>query len=126
PLGPILDVATIVTGGAGAVAKTGGALARAGAISDASRLARLGRASAIELRSPAARVEGEGLKISGKSLSRNPAIRARQVALDKAMKRLPPTTPLLGEYARFARELDRLPRQDALRLQHHMEPYSRA
>src|SRR5512146_3549770 len=64
PLGPILDVATVVTlGGAGA-AKAGGALAKAGVVSKTSRLAKLGERESLTLRSPAVRAGQEGKTVS--------------------------------------------------------------
>lgn len=126
PLGPILDVATILTGGAGAAAKGGQIAARAGIVSQSSRLARLGRTDLIELRSPGALAGDAAAQTVAKPTSRNPVRRAEQQALDRFLKQFPARTPFVGEIARFGRELDRLPRQDAARLRLRLKPYQKA
>lgn len=125
PLGPALDVATVFTGGGAAVAKAGQVAAKAGVVSKASKAANLGRAESITLRSPRARYQGDGPTLKGKPLSRNPVVRGRQKLTDKALKKLPPTTPGVGEFSRYGRELERAPRQEALRLQHKAEKYNK-
>ncbi len=96
----LLDAATIATlGGAGA--------ARVGLAPAAARQ--------IELRGPGALLGQEGqLVLGGRSLSRNPVIRARQELVDRALKALPPGTPLAGETARFGREARRQTGRTAL------------
>jgi hypothetical protein len=111
PLGPILDAATVVTLGAGATARGASLLGRAGAA---------GRVARVELRGPS------GTTIPGRTLSRNPVVRGRQRAVDRTLKALPGRTPLVGELARFARELERAPRRDARRLELKLRPYRRA
>lgn len=109
PLGPMLDAATIATLG-GAVAAT---VPARGAAS-------VGRAGAavrqIELRSPRAIATGEGPVAMGRVLSRNPVTRSRQLAVDRGLKRLPANTPVVGEVARYGREMDRAARQQAMSL----------
>jgi hypothetical protein len=119
PLGPILDVTTLVTGGAGAFARAGKIAADAGLIGADSKLAKLGEAGSVELRNPAALAQAgklktvmptvaqAGAKTIAKTTSRNPARRAAQNALDRAMKLTPAMAPLVGEGRRFAREVNR-------------------
>src|SRR5439155_13804510 len=108
PLGPILDVATVLTAGAGAAAKAGATLAKAGVVSKAGRVAKLGERERVTVRAPRA-IAGQEQKVATKLTSTNPAIRARQKAIHKALKKLPARMPLLGETARYARTVDRLP-----------------
>lgn len=125
PLGPILDLATVVTGGAGLAARGGALAARAGLVAEDSRLAQLGHAGEITLRSPRAAVEGEGLTVT-KPTSRDPARRAAQRTIHSALNRLPQTTTAFGEFARFAREVDHLPRREAMAARLKMKDYNRA
>lgn len=111
PLGPLLDLATVVTLGGAAAGRTGIAAGRAGVIS---------------LESPAAKAGLHGALTVSRTTSRNPVIRGRQVALDKFMKQFPADTPILGEYRRLARELDKIPRREAMSLQVKLRPYQRA
>jgi hypothetical protein len=111
PLGPILDLATVLTLGGAAYGRAGLAASKGGLIS---------------LESPAAKAGVEGALIVSKNTARNPVIRARQVALDKFMKQFPADTPILGEYRRLARELDKVPRREAMSLQVKLRPYQRA
>lgn len=111
PLGPVLDIATVVTGGGAAASKLG----------LASKTTR-----SIELRSPRALATGEGPTVSGRVLSRNPVIRTRQLGIDRLLKSLPASTPIVGELARYGRALDRLPRQEASRLQLASRKFARA
>ena len=110
PLGPILDVATIATLGAGAGAKAGILSADAGKLT---------------LRSPAVLAGQEGKTIT-KLTSHNPAIRARQKLIHNAMNRLPQDLPLLGETARYGKQLDRLPRHEALRAKQALRAYNKS
>ena len=123
PLGPILDVLTVATLGAGAAAKTGKILSKVGAISKESKLARLGEPGEIVLRSPAARAAEEAPAEAGSAAaigqsqaaravqrtSRNPLIRGRQQTVDRLLKQAPAETPVIGEFARAARQLRRSP-----------------
>lgn len=126
PFGPILDVATIATGGAGGIAKAGKVAADAGIIARTGRVARLGERRTLEYRSPRA-LAGEG-PTAQRLTSTNPVIRARQVAIKKMLDKLPYETPHIGEAARYAREAQRLPRQAAMRLTRSVEgrDYNRA
>jgi hypothetical protein len=136
PLGPVLDVATVLTAGAGGVARVGKVAAEVGAISKTSKLARLGEPGTIELRGPAALAKAGKLRAAGaegelpesllRPTSRRPAIRARQVALDRALKLFPAETRMVGELARFGRELPRAARQEKLRLSLAVKDYNRA
>jgi hypothetical protein len=105
PLGPLLDLGAVVTGGASLGA-------RAGLLSaEAERLA---------LRSPAVLAGQEG-KVVERLTSQNPAIRARQRLIHNTLNKLSPNMPVVGEFSRYARELDRLPRQVALKLRNSPE-----
>jgi hypothetical protein len=105
PLGPLLDLGAVVTGGASLGA-------RAGLLSaEAERLA---------LRSPAVLAGQEG-KVVERLTSKNPAIRARQKLIHNTLNKLSPNLPVVGEFSRYARELDRLPRQVALKLRNSPE-----
>jgi hypothetical protein len=74
-------------------------------------------ARTVELRSPRTLATGEGPVVAGRALSRNPVIRARQLGIHRLLKSLPPSTPIVGELARYGRAVDRIPRQKALQLQ---------
>lgn len=95
PLGPLLDLASLLTLGGAAAAKAG--------LADSAL-------SQVELRSPAALDFSDEANaaaapvLKGKTFSRNPVIRARQQAVDKALKKLPPSTKVVGEIARYGRE----------------------
>lgn len=126
PVGPLLDAATVATLGGAGVAKAGELAASAGIVSKESRLANLGRAESLTLRSPRRLATGEGPTLTGRPLSRNPVVRGRQKTVDRALKQLPAKTPVVGEHARYGRELQRGPRLDVLRLQHRTDRYQRA
>lgn len=111
PLGPLLDLATVVTLGGGAAGRVGGTL---------------GKAGTLTLESPAAKAGIEGALTITRSTARNPVIRGRQVALDRFMKMFPAETPVIGEFQRLARELERIPRKDAMRLRIAARPYQKA
>src|SRR3569833_527228 len=95
PLAPILDIAGLVTGGAGLLAKGGDALAAAGAISKESKLAQLSgksseldRIKAVESGDHLASskltkaIQVDGKPIAYKNFDSNPAARLRQRATD--------------------------------------------
>lgn len=112
PLQPILDAATIATlGGAGA-AKAGELLDRAGALSNTSRLATLGKATDLKVPD-----FGAGEDIVVKQSSRNPVIRLRQEGVNNLLNKLPSETPVVGSTARGVRALSREPERVAARLQ---------
>lgn len=115
PLGPLLDLATVVTLGGATAASVGG---RAGLA--------IGRAGTLTLESAAAKAGLEGALTVTKTTARNPVIRGRQVALDRFMKQFPENTPIVGEYRRLAREMDKVPRREAMSLQIKLRPYQRA
>jgi hypothetical protein len=144
-----LDALTLVTGGAGAVGKAGAGLAKAGAISKTSKLALLSdaeltaaRASlkpgeathGIKLRNAAARAGQKNGRTIVKKVSRNPAIRARQQFVDRALKRLPTDAPVVGrginkylsEDARFGRATRRETYHESRRLRVLGYPFEKA
>jgi hypothetical protein len=82
PIGPILDVSTVLTGGAGALGK-------AGILSDEARVMRL--------------TAPNGETTIERLTSHNPAIRARQELAHKVLMKLPYEAPHFGEAARYAR-----------------------
>jgi hypothetical protein len=127
PLGPILDVATIVTGGAGGIAKAGKVAADAGLITRTGRFANLGERAELTYRSPRAVAGGKG-PVATRLSHTNPVVKARQKAIKKMLDKLPYETPHIGEAARYAREAQRLPRQAAMRLTRSKEAnaYNRA
>lgn len=104
PLGPIMDLATLVTGGAGLAAK-------AGLLSD--------EAATLEFRSPAALAAGEkggdAAHVSERLTSTNPVIRARQVLVHKMIQKLPYDAPQ-GEAVKYMQQTARLPHQARQRL----------
>lgn len=126
PLGPILDLATVLTAGAGGIAKAGGTLAKAGVIAEDSALAKFGQAGTITLRSPAAKAGELGAPVAVKSTSRNPLIRVRQTLVDEALKQLDDTFPVFGENARFTRTQTRAAGGRALILKQEAVPYINA
>lgn len=77
PLQPILDIATLATGGAGAVAKGGELAAKAGVIADDARLARLGERATLETRSPRKIATGKG-PVHKEVTSTKPLVKARE------------------------------------------------
>src|SRR4029453_9350787 len=83
PLQPILDVATVASLGAGGVAKGGSLLAKAGAISPESGLARLGARTTLTTRSPAAVKGEEGADVLEEISSTRPLVKGRQVLCQK-------------------------------------------
>lgn len=126
PLGPILDLATVATFGVGSVAKGGQVLAKAGRIAPESRLARLGQPGRITFESPAAKAGLEGALTVTKPTSRRPLRKAQQLAWDRFLKQFAADRPLVGEFARLARELDRPARRKALARQIDLKPYQKA
>lgn len=89
PLGPILDVATLLSGGVGGATKAG-------------LLAKAGRS--LELRSPAVLAGQEGRTIS-KAVTGSELSRRLRLGADAALKRLPEDFRVLGETARYGRAL---------------------
>ncbi len=120
PLQPVLDALTVASVGAGGVART------ARVVAPESKLARLDRSSVIKLESPAVKQGREGGKTLERPTSSRPLRKAAQLMSDKALGALPAQTPVVGEFARYAKELERLPRQDAMRLQLKAQPFAKA
>lgn len=96
----------------------------AGAVLRSGRVARA--TDTIRLETPAAKAGAEGGKVVERPTSTKPLRRGSQVARDRLLKLVPADTPVLGEFARAAREIDRLPRRDAQRLQLKIRPYQKA
>jgi hypothetical protein len=111
PLGPILDVATVGLGGAGAAGRISGS---------ASKLERL------EYRSARAIAEGKGPTAKGKVLSRNLLTRAGQKGIHKGLNRLDPETRVVGELARYGRAVGKDAKRAQLGKRLKSVPYSRA
>jgi hypothetical protein len=148
PLGPLLDLTAVLTLGAGAVARGGALAAKAGAISTESRLARLGERGSLSLRNEPALARAGQLKTGRhghkepafagledlqtgastleKPTSGNPFRRFQQNALHRVLNTTPAHMPLVGEVARFQRELDRLVRHGPLVFQQQVRTYRAA
>ncbi len=133
PLGPLLDLATVATLGAGGAAKVGLLSSKAGQITLHSprALAREGKITDSAAVKAAQDLKVRGVKdqpdvLAGKRTSRNPLHRGRQELVDKLLKSLPPDTRIVGEFARYGRELSRLNRRDAMRLERKLIPYRQA
>jgi hypothetical protein len=107
PLAPILDVATVMTGGAGAVARLGRIAETAGVVGEGSRIARLGREAQVTLHSGKEANKGFGELSRGTAGYTNPVIRARKELVHKGLSKLPADFPALGMEARYARTLAR-------------------
>jgi hypothetical protein len=125
PLGPILDALTIASFGVGGAAKGGAALSKAGAISSTSRLARLGQHGELTFRSPQAARQGKGPTVT-RRISNRPLRRGQQKAVDRFLRIFDAETPIIGEFARYAREMEKAPRQTALGLKASMGEYLRS
>jgi len=112
PLGPILDVLTLVSAGAGRAAALGMTPAGEGRLAAGLTGRYGGRSQVISARA------SEGAKpVAVRTLPRTGYRAGRMVLTDKALKRLDPGTRILGEYARAARALQR----DALPVElHHL------
>lgn len=103
PLGPLLDVATLFTGGGARLASlaTLPEGATAGEILNAAlRGHYAGPLKTIEVRG----AEG-GAPVTVRTLPRNAARAARMQATDSLLKKLSPNTPVVGEFARAARAI---------------------
>lgn len=139
PLGPILDVASVATLGAGGVVRAGGLLAKVG--EETSAIARAGRAleaagksepllarSQSAIRAGADASEENALAV--RFTSRNPVIRAKQKFIFNKMQN--PTVPLLKDEGRINSRLAAMGRKleerryasKSLRLKTH-EDYAR-
>lgn len=129
PLGPILDLATVATGGAGAAAKAGAIASKAGVIADTSRLARLGDAADIRVPGYGAKLgatDGSSVPLVVRQTSRNPLVRARQLGVNKALTSLPSATPVFGNTARASRVLRSTTELNAEKLSASAIPFSNA
>lgn len=131
PLGPILDALTVVTGGAGALAKGGKLAADAGILSKESKLATLGKTGTNVVRSPRAIQEGltgkealdQGMGHAIKT-SANPVIRFRQNLVHRTMQSISGATNHSLETVRFGtREVAQQAHLGAKRLYGHGDAY---
>jgi hypothetical protein len=111
PLGPIIDAVTIATAGAGGAARLGATAGRLGAISDTSRLAKLGERATLRTRSPRALHGDPEGDVFERRTHTNPLIRGRQQLVHAALQKLPYETPLVGEGARYGKGTGRRLRQ---------------
>jgi hypothetical protein len=112
PLGPILDVLTLLSAGAGRAAALGMTPVGEGRLAAGLTGRYGGRAQVISARA----AEG-GKPVVVRTLPRTGYRAGRMVLTDKALKRLDPGTRVLGEFARAARALQR----DALPVElHHL------
>jgi hypothetical protein len=142
PLGPILDLATVLTMGAGGAAKAGQLLGKVGAISTDSRLARLGGqltretaaggkstvtktpymrtyrapgAIAAGLSKKSAMEVGQGIQ---RPLSSNPFLRLRSNLIHSGIQKVPQLNKLMGEGHQYANLSRKSLTNTALDLQH--------
>lgn len=112
PLGPILDVLTLLSAGAGRAAALGMTPVGEGRLAAGFTGRYGGRAQVISARA----AEG-GTPVVVRTLPRTGYRAGRMVLTDKALKRLGPETRVLGEFARAARAVQR----DALPVElHHL------
>lgn len=124
PLGPILDVAGLLTGGAGAAGRLG-LLGKFGVESE--RALQVGDATKALTAE-----EKKELGVSGDNTvnmglySHNPVIRARQKAFDTVTSHFPKQTPLFGESARGARALSRINAEKLARSKTVVDNYTKA
>jgi hypothetical protein len=96
PLAPLLDVATVFTGGTSAAARIGAKLGELGAIDEGSTLAKLGemtKPATRGLHDPLATEESAARPVMQKQLSTTPAVRLRQIATHTLGKHLNPYLP---------------------------------
>lgn len=114
PLQPALDLATIVTGGAGLAAKAGLLSHAAEDITVPGFGAKLGAEDASK----------EPLVI--RQTSRNPAVRTRQLAVNKALNKLPADTPVVGSATRAAKAIGRKSSLESARLAGSATPFAKA
>ena len=126
PLGPILDVATLLTAGAGGVARIGSILGKAGAVSSASRLARLADATHLTVPDVAELAGQTGERIPVKLSSTNPLIRARQTLTNHMMNRLPENLPMVGAIPRGLKSLQTGPARAGARLGLESQPFAQS
>jgi hypothetical protein len=123
PLGYALDLATLATLGAGGVARAGELAGKAGLISDASRFAHLRDAVPITVPDYAKSAGQSGEDLVVKRSSRNPLIRARQVAVNDALNQLHATTPYVGSIARATRLIKAESSKAAIQLAPKLVPF---
>jgi hypothetical protein len=113
PLGPILDTAGLLTGGAGIAARLG-------------MLGKFGVGAERTLQMTSKIGETAEAPIDMGRFSANPVIRLRQKAFDQITKQLPNQTPLMGESARAARSLARITAEKTARSKTVVDTYRNA
>jgi hypothetical protein len=122
PLQPILDAATIATGGAGAAAKLGKVAADAGKIGEASKLAKLGERATLETRSPRKIATGKGPSHRDIT-SDKPLVKGReQLAARVRANRPEGTLRVGGELKAYGKQIQSRANQNAMR---NIAPYDR-
>lgn len=130
PLGPILDLLTVLSGGLGGTAKVARALDAAGVdAKSVQALSKLDRPGTITLRNPHAGDEGAKLpaieKLTRPTSSR-PLRKATQKAIDAGQRAIPGKPGEIVAVARFGRELKRSPDIRAQQLRLGLIDYTKA
>lgn len=117
PLGPLLDGASLFTGGASLAGKGGLTLAKSAPSGSASRAlgARIAGVDAQTLRPLTRRVELDSGKGFDKKLARNPLVRARQNTFENISAALPDSFPVVGTNRRVGRYVRRQDNRAAAR-----------
>jgi hypothetical protein len=126
PLGPILDVATLLTAGAGGVARVGNILGKSGAVSSASRIANLAKATHLTVPDVAELAGQTGERIPVKLSSTNPLIRARQTLTNHMLNRLPADMPMVGAIPRGLKSLQTGPARAGAKLGLESQPFAQS
>lgn len=135
PLQPVLDAVTVLSGGAGAIAKGGKIAASAGVISDANKVARFGDRATLVTRSPKLIATGEGPAHTDIT-SAVPIVKLREQAAAKIRQAKPGSTlgrirpggvlGVGGEVKTFGKQIQASATQHALGNLAHYEPYYKA
>lgn len=124
PIGPILDVASLVTLGAGAAVKGGSLAAKANIVSKTGKIANMGKAEALLARSPEAIRLGEKASLKNSEVfrmtSKNPVIRARQKLVYKGLtsSRVPKNLGVRLEERRYTGRLKKTQNKNMARETH--------
>lgn len=126
PLGPLLDLAAVLTAGAGSAGRIGELLGKAGVVAKDSRIATLGKAGELTAPDFAKSAGQAGEDIALKPTSANPLIRGRQNLVNKGLNRLPVNTPVVGSAARVVKALAKDPERAAARLTIAEAPFGQA
>lgn len=108
PLQPILDVGSLFTGGAGAIAKVGDLADTLNLTDKLAGLNDAGKLSVPDYRGIAFKEGIEGntpSEIALRDTAENPGVRARENAANWLMKKLPDQTPVMGTFGRVNRAI---------------------